>query len=295
MYKKSVLFYTQNRWAFGQIHHALIKRLWNFGYYCHLLDWTVGYSELEWQFFKLKFNIFVTTPEAVNSLVCRGIAPERIVTIAHAEKDIVGGIASAGTHLFDKVLSFAVVNKDLVEASKKLGVTRIPEVVTVGIDFDHYYLNRSDKLTYLGYAGELKHITAQQKDCKRAHLVSEVINKSGISFRQHQFFNHLAMAGYYSTVDAIICPSNSETAGLPNMEAAAAGRLVMSTPVGYFDGAYGVLLSMDEQKLVEDATTALEKYKDPVLYTEVCEKSQQYSKDNHDWSHHIQGWVNLLN
>jgi hypothetical protein len=295
MYKKSVLFYTQNRWAFGQIHHALIKRLWSFGYYCHLLDWTVAYSDLEWQFFKLKFNIFVTTPEAVHSLLHRGVPPERIVTVAHAEKDIVGGVNSGGVQMFDNLLSFGVVNKDLVEASKKLGINRVPDVVRVGIDFDHYYLPRSNNLTYLGYAGELKHITAEQKDCKRAYLVGEVIKKSNIPFRQHQFFNHLAMAGYYSAIDAIICPSNSETAGLPNMEAAAAGRLVMSTPVGYFDGSYGVLLSMDEQKLIDEAVAVLEKYKDPALYAEACDKTQQYSRDHHDWCHHIEGWVNLLN
>ena len=294
MYKKSVLFYTQNRWAFGQIHHALIKRLWEHGYYCHLLDWGQHYSELDWKFLNLKFDIFVTTPEAIRTLKYNKIDPSKIVSVAHAEKDIVGGIASQDVKIFDDIKSFGVVNSDLAAAAVKLGVTRIPSLVKVGVDFDHFYLRRADSLITLGYAGEVKHIAADNEDCKRAHLVNAVMEKSKINFRQHQFFHHLAMSGYYSTVDACICSSRSETAGLPNMEAAAAGRLVLSTGVGYFDGSYGVLLRTPENEFVEDAVAALEMYKDDKLYADICEKSQQYSRDNHDWSHHIDGWLKLL-
>lgn len=294
MYNKSILFYTQNRWAFGQIHHALIKRFWQFGYYCHLLDWTQRYSDLEWEFLKAKFDFFVTTPEAVYSLIARNIPAARIVSVAHADIDIIGAIKNSGTNIFNELYSFGVVNKDLIEVSKNLGICRTPSVVRVGIDFDHFYLPVGKSLNCLGYAGEIKHIAGDNQDCKRAHLVTEVVSSSGIKFNHHNWFNHIAMPGYYTTIDALICPSRSETAGLPNMEAAAAGKLVMSTAVGYFDGSYGVLLNTPEKEFVAEAVQALEQYKDPSLYKNTCEKTQEYSKTHHDWNQHINGWINLF-
>jgi glycosyltransferase involved in cell wall biosynthesis len=294
MYRKTILFYTQNRWAFGQIHHALIKRLWQHNYYCQLLDWTKKYSELEWDYLNRKFDIFVTTPEAINSLKQNKIALNKIVSVAHAEKDIIGGIVSSDIHVFERIKSFGVVHEDLLKACLKLGIIKLPSLVKVGIDFNHFYAPISKKLNTLGYAGELNHIAADKEDCKRAHLIFEVVKKAKINFKQHGFFNHIAMAGYYTDIDASICASRSETAGLPSMEAAAAGRLVMSTGVGYFDGSYGALLRTPPEEFVEDAVNALELYRNPDIYVDMCEKSQQYSRDNHDWGHHINNWIELF-
>jgi hypothetical protein len=41
---KKVLFYNQNRWALGSIHHALAKELYKYGIIANLLDWTQQYS-----------------------------------------------------------------------------------------------------------------------------------------------------------------------------------------------------------------------------------------------------------
>ena len=65
---KKVLFYTQNRWAFGSIHHGLIKELYKHNIYGNLLDWTKRYTEEEFKYLDNTYDLFVTNPEAVMSL-----------------------------------------------------------------------------------------------------------------------------------------------------------------------------------------------------------------------------------
>jgi glycosyltransferase involved in cell wall biosynthesis len=294
MHKDSVIFYTQNRWAYGQIHHALIKRLWEHRIYAHLLDWTVGYTYREFELLNNSHSTFVTTPEAVPALVNSGIPLHKIVAVAHAEKDIAGCISYGGIEIFEGLKGYGVVHSDLVKASATRGVARVPTVVRVGIDFDQYYSPISDNLKVVGYAGELEHKTVHNIDCKRAYLVDRVMQQVALEFKRHEFFNHLCMPGYYPTIDAIIVPSTSETAGLPAMEAAAAGRLVLSTEVGYFDGRSGALCRMADDEFVADAVNTLQKCTDPRIYREFCERGQQFAKDNYDWEYSIDDWANLI-
>ena len=290
----NVLFYTQNRWAFGQIHHALIKRLWEHKIFAHLLDWTQHYTDKEFQLLNSRYDTFITTPEAVYSLICRGIPPNKIVTVAHAEKDIAGGIQAMGAEAFNTLKGYGVVHTDLIKASIARGIKRLPTLARVGIDFDHYYSPIADSLKVVGYAGEKQHKTVYDVDCKRVHLLPPVMDGIPLEFKAHEFYNHICMAGYYSTIDAILVPSSSETAGLPFMEAAAAGRLVVSTQVGYFNGDAGMLCRMPEEEFVADARNALQLCMDPREYRTQCERSQQYARDNFDWAKSIDMWLNLI-
>ena len=294
MNKNSVLFYTQNQWAFGQIHHALIKRFYTHGIYAHLLDFYQHHTQLEFDLLKKKFETFVTTPEAVVRLMAYGVEPERIITIAHAERDVVGGAQNSGSWVFDKVKAYAVINPALVAVSKQTGIKRVPVVVRNGLDFDHYYAPIAKKLMTVGYPGASYHPMSDNTDCKRAYLVPEVLNNMGLSYQKHPNVNHLCMAGYYETVDAILVTSNYEACGLPAMEAAAAGRLVVSSGVGYFDGSAGVLCRTPDDEFVFDARLALVKHKNPVVYRAACEEAQQYARDNYDWSKTQDGWLALF-
>jgi len=230
----------------------------------------------------------------VYSLINYGISPGKIVTIAHAEKDIAGGIASMGAEAFNSLKGYGVVHKDLAVASAARGIARVPTVVRVGIDFDHYYAPVGESLKIVGYAGEQEHKTVHNIDCKRTHLIRPVMDGIALEFRPHEYYNHICMAGYYPTIDAIVVPSSSETAGLPSMEAAASGRLVVSTEVGYFNGEAGILCRTDEAGFIEDARTALTVCQDPRTYKEHCEKAQQYAKDHFDWNYSLDRWLNLL-
>lgn len=294
LHKNSVLFFTQNQWAFGQIHHALIKRLAKYGIYAHLLDFYKEYSHEEYYYLASKFETFVTTPEAVTRLMHYGVPPERIVAVAHAERDVVGAASSTSLSTFNRLKAFGVINPSLISVAENAGIFREAQLVRNGIDFDHYYAPISCGLRVVGYAGADYHPMSNNSDCKRAYLLDEVIAKTNLRFKRHAAINHLCMPGYYQTVDAILVTSSYEACGLPGMEAAAAGRLVVSPPVGYFDGSHGALCRHTDDDFVTDAKAALEKYKDPRAYREVCEKAQQYAREHYDWVHVIEDWVKLI-
>lgn len=291
---KSVLFFTQNQWAFGQIHHALIKRLYTKGIYAHLLDFYKEYRQEELNYLKDTFDIFSTTPEAVQRLINYGVSPERIVAVAHAERDVAGGVANSGVDVFDHLKAYAVINPTLSVLSKNAGIRREPKVVLNGIDFDHYYSKPSSRLKAVGYAGADGHLMSNNTDCKRAHLLPRIMQGVKAEFKKSPHLHHLCMGGFYQTVDAVLVTSNYEACGLPIMEAAAAGRLVIAANVGYFDGSHGALCRMPDDLFVEDARYALEAHRDPVLYKYACENAQQYARENYDWEHRIAAWQELF-
>jgi hypothetical protein len=297
---RSIVFFIENEWAFGQIHHALIKRLWSYGIYSHLLDWSKEYNFREFRNITSKFDLFVTTPCRINLLVNHyGVSPSKIVAIAHHLKDIYWGINGVGTAFFDELAGYAVNHAELIPASKEYGISRVPALVKVGIEFDFYYTPVSERIQRLGYAGAFFQTEVTGKECKRMHLAQLVSERTGVpidaSARQDERLHFLAMPEFYRSIDCLIVPSTYETAGLPALEAAAAGRLVISTNVGYFDGSFGELAQMDEQDFVSDAVAHINKHRENSgLYKYVCEYSQQYVRDNFDWSVVIDGWLNVL-
>jgi hypothetical protein len=296
MYKRSILFFTENAWAFGQIHNALVKRLWERGIYAHVLDWRISYSPTEVEYLKRKFDLFYTNPPQVPHLMnVFGVPKERIVTVAHAEVDIHKAVQAAGSEMFDGLKAFAGINESMIFASAAFGVKRVPDVVLNGIDFDHFYSPVSNSLQTVGYAGALSHHMSSGVDCKRKHLVPATMEGLPFAFKDHTFMNHLCMAGFYETIDALLLPSSYEACGLPIMEAAAAGRLVLcSAGVGYFDGNFGVNCRVLEGGWVQDAKAALSAHRDPVLYKAACESAQQYARENFDWSNRMDAWVKLI-
>jgi len=296
MYKNSVLFFTRNAWAFGTIHNALVKRLWQHGIYSHILDWNLSYSALEIEYLRQKFEYWYTNPPQVPVLMQTfGIPKERIITVAHADDDIHKAVMAAGPEMFDGLKAYGAVHESLVSSSQQFGLTRVPDVVLNGIDFDFFYSPIGNAVKIAGYAGALFHNRPDGVDCKRKELIPRVLDGLPLEFKDHNFMHHLCMASFYQTIDALLLPSSYEACGLPMMEAAAAGRLVLcSSGVGYFDGNFGVNCRLPEDEWVKDARAALLAHQDPIIYRETCERSQQYARDHFDWSDRIEPWVKLI-
>lgn len=292
----NVLFYIENNWAFGAIHRALCKHLFKHGIYADILSWENHYSDNEFSCMNNSHNFFVTSPESLGGLSKRGIPLEKIIVIAHGSESLNRAIERFNASTFDDLYKYAVINPQLSTLGQNLNIKRTPEIVRVGIDADYFCNHPSKELKDLGYAGARQHILKNGKDCKRVHLIEKVSKQVGLPLIcPATKMPHMCMPGYYKTITSLMIASSEETAGLPAMEAAASGKLVLSTKVGYFNEGYGVELSMDEQTYITEAVAALEKYKDPVLYTETCNKAQQYAKDHLDWVHHMENWVNLFN
>ena len=105
------------------------------------------------------------------------------------------------------------------------------------------------------------------------------------------------MSGFYPSVDAVVIASTEEGAGLPALEASAAGKLVISTSVGLWitkSGNSGHTVPMEEAEFMSETRKLLEFYKaNPEAYREKCLSTQQHAK-TYDWSNVIHHWIDLL-
>jgi glycosyltransferase involved in cell wall biosynthesis len=106
------------------------------------------------------------------------------------------------------------------------------------------------------------------------------------------------MPGFYKRVDAIVCASTEEGAGLPVLEGGAAGKLVIGTAVGHWDQRVGTkggdVVPILEDEFLEKTVELLCYYKDnPLKYIERCMEIQEHSK-TYDWSYVIDKWVRIL-
>lgn len=296
---KKILFYTQNRWAFGSIHHALAKELYLHGIYANLLDWTQNYTEDEWKLLSDTYDEFVTMPDAVMALNGRGIPLNRIKTIAHGQWDVLLAKEQNDFDFYPLLAGFGVISNILQKKCYEFGVSIVPEVVPIGIHCDQFYLEPSQNLQNIGYAGSNEVINKFGHPIKRPHLVEQVCADTATPLIKHQFYNHLCMPAYYRRVDAVICSSVEEAAGLPMMECAAAGRLPIGTPVGYFEehqGLGGVIVPLEEKDFVQQTKEKISFYKsNATQFREDIQKYQEYARNHYDWSKRIYKWVDFLN
>lgn len=291
----SVLFFIENGWAFGTIHHGLIKRLWDHRIYSNLLDWKIRYSGMEHHYFRHRYRQVCTTIDGITPLLEMNWPASRIVGVAHSERDLVLTLSKHDSTVIDELKSYAVVNPHLVGVSAELGIKRVPAVVRVGVDSEFFEMPLPRSLVTVGYAGARTFEMSNKAECKRGHLISKVLDGLNVSLNEHAFYNHLAMPGYYSDLDAVLITSNYESVGLPALEAAAAGRLPLGAQVGYFDGSYGHLCRTPDDQFVADAREAIDRYtKDSAAFRIACINARQAVRDRYDWRHCVADWVSIL-
>ena len=295
-----ILFFTQNRWAFGSIHHGLCKELYKHDIYSNVLDWTQHYSDEEYRLLNKTYDIFVTNPEAVLHLHYRGISLKKIITIAHGQWDILLAKKDSGLDFLNEVKDFAVISKILKIKSNEFGVSRIPKITPIGIHFDTFYSTPSTQLTNVGYSGMKETKNFFGIDIKRGHLVEQAVTDlDRLNLVFHGNYNHLCMPAYYQTIDCIVQSSSEEAGGLPAMEGAAAGKLIIGTPVGYLEengnkGA-GIVVPIDEEQFVQQVKHNLIYFRDnPQAYIQQCQNIQQFAKENYDWAVVIDNWIELF-
>ena len=138
------------------------------------------------------------------------------------------------------------------------------------------------------------------EEIKRGKLVEQAVEGVNVELRSFPEMNHLCMPSYYGIVDCVVMSSTEEAGGLPMMEAAAAGRLTIGTPVGYYanDAIYsgGVMVSIDPNNFIQETREAILRYKnDNYLYRSACSKIQEYAIGAFDWKNRIESWIKLFN
>jgi glycosyltransferase involved in cell wall biosynthesis len=296
---KKILFYTENKWAFGSIHYGFCKELYQRGVYANLLDWSISYSPEEFKLLNETYDVFVTMPPAVMILLNNGIPANKIVAIAHAQWDILLGKERATFDFYPELKGFGVISNILKRKCKEWNISREPKVIELGIHTDLFYARPPKQLKKLGYASAAQVLNYFGQEIKRPQLVDRVVEGLNIEVVKHSNYNFMCMPGFYKTVDAIIVPSIEEAGGLPALEAAAAGRLVLSTPVGYFEKngrcGGGIELPMNADDFIKNGKRHIQYYVDNAKdFENKCLEAQEYARSNYDWKYKIQDWLDLL-
>ncbi len=294
------MFFTQDRWAFASIHNGLIKELYSRGIHANLLSWDKSYSLKEFEYLNQTYDLFVTNPDAVLILHQDYKIPlNKISAIAHGQWDILRAKHNASFDFYPELHSFGCISNVLLNKCKEWNFQILPKVVELGVHFDLFYKQPSKNLQKVGYAGAYESFNFFGQEIKRGRLLESISSKVDLTFCKHGFYNHMAMPAFYWDIDCIVMTSIEEAGGLPMMECAAAGRLPVGTPVGYFEdnankGA-GVLAPLEENEFIKSVSESLNFYKlNPGEYVEKCLEAQQFAKDNYDWPVKIDKWIELF-
>lgn len=231
-----------------------------------------------------------------------GVPAEKIVGLAHAVLKIRILVGQMGVGIFDRLAGYGVVGYPLFEASAILGVKRHPLVVQLGVNFNEFFAEAPERLTTVGYAGSMSLQSTDGIELKRGALAEEAAREAGLSFKvagsTGQQIPFHDMPAFYKWVDALLVSSVTEGAGLPAREAAAAGRLVISTPMGDFplrmSEGLGIVAPIESHKYKKFVVEALRHYKEnPVAFRDACRKAQDAARQL-DWPNVIGDWADLI-
>ena len=295
--KKNIIFFIESEWAFGSIHYEIVKYLFANGVNATMMPWSKTYTYQEMAELSQHVDMFVSTPHGLAVLInSYGIAPEKCVAVVHAILDLTHLLEYSQDHL-QRLHKYSVVSEWLVEQSAAMGVQRTPELTPIGINYNNFYHEPTAELKTVGFAGAF--LARAHCSIKRGWLVEELCKQTGLEFKVAQAYNNsfITMQGFYPTVDAVIVASTEEGAGLPALEASAAGKLVISTSVGLWitkSGDSGHTVPMEESEFMAKTLKLLEYYKaNPAAYREKCLSTQEHAKQ-YDWSNVIHYWIELL-
>jgi glycosyltransferase involved in cell wall biosynthesis len=295
---KQIVFFTETEWAFGVIHYELTKCLYSYDVNAVVLPWNKGYSRQEIDELSTAIDYYVSTPYGVAILIdSYGVAPEKCIAVVHAVLDI-ERLKTFLPEYVTRLHAYGAVSEWLIEMSASLGIERVPALAPVGINYHAFFNRPSRELKTVGYAGAAN-VDNIHRHIKRPWLVEQSVQVAGLNLCiAHGYHNSwVTMPGYYKNVDAVIVASTEEGAGLPALEASAAGKLVISTPVGIWlarAGDSGHTVPIEESAFVKQTVELLNYYKNnPDEYQIKCLETQRHAK-RYDWSNVIHNWIDLI-
>ena len=298
---KKIIFFFEPAWAFGAIHYELCKQLWGYGFDCQLLPWNQSYSLAEIHALIDTTDLFVTSPHGWKVLGYdhnyKIIDPRQCVVITHARTDMEESIQLHGTDEYHKFHRYGAVSGWLANLSLQLGITRPAFITPLGINTNSFYSKPNDSLQTIGCMG-LGQVGVHQ-NIKRPWLLEIATSRAVLPLRAASSYHHsfVTMPGFYKSVDAVLIASTEEGAGLPLLEAGAAGKLVISTPVGHWKraGEQGAdLVPIQEDEFIEKTVELLSYYKEnPEKYRQRCLEIQHHAQ-SYDWKYVIDNWIEIL-
>jgi len=296
-----VLIYGYPHWSHGRVYYDLCKHLCQRGYVVDILNWQANHADYFHELTNF-YDYFMSALDGIRTLTDAYQVPhEKLIAISHHELDIRMLIEQKGIDVFEKFAGFGVVSHSVYSSAMMQGIRRPPKVASLGINFDEFYSEPSERLETVGYASSMS-ATTYGVEWKRGHLAEAAAREAGLAFKvagstgnQVSFHD---MPDFYRSVDAVLMTSISESGPLTVMEAAAAGRLVIGTPVGHFPvKAYqggGIIAPIESEKFTTFAAGTLKYFKDnPSAYIDKCHSIQDAAR-TFDWKYVIDEWIELI-
>lgn len=284
------------------VYYDICKHLHRRGYIVDIINWQVNHADYMGELINY-YDLVISALDGVRTLVeVYGVPADKLIGLSHHALDIRILIGQMGVDVFERLAGYGVVGYQLFDASAVFGVKRHPLVVHLGVNFDEFRADIPERLATVGYAGSFSHKTIDGIEIKRGELAEAAAHEAGLAFKvagstadQVSFHD---MPGFYKSVDVVLVSSVTEGAGLPVREGAAAGRLVISTPVGDFPlraaQGIGIIAPIESDKYRNFVAATLKHYKDnPAAFVEMCRKTQDAARQL-DWPNMIGDWVELI-
>lgn len=293
-----VVIYSAPLWAFGVIHYDIVKYLFKMGIEAELLPWDINYNVEEFAELDKVTDVYLSTTYGTKYLIDEyNVNPSKIVGVAHGIVDIEYLLENKGHQVFNELRDYGVVSDHLKQKSRELGIAREPTLLPLGINTSRFIVEPAKKLNTLGYAGDPDGF---HKEIKRGDLVKKVAKETGLELKiANTYHNHfVTMPGFYNSVDCILIASSEEGAGLPAMEAGAAGRLVIGTPVGHWAERIGELgghtVALNAKDFVNNSVQIIKKYqKNQQAFHKKCVSIQRHAA-SYDWGCVLEPWLKVL-
>ena len=290
-----ILFFVDPKWAFGLIHQELVKHLCARGWQSDVLSWLVSYSREEVTLIASQYDRVVTIASGLDVLVNQyQVPPEKIIAFCYSDYDITKAKNENVDALFDRVAGYAVPSHNLLSISLSMGVRRIPQVLPIGLTLSRYAGSVPKELKTVGYGTAMARQNHFGVEFKRGDLAQECATLAGLEFRPAHSYNYLAVPRYWQTVDCILASALYETAPIPQLEAAASGRLVLTSSVGNTAELAAIgIAELLPSNINDFRTAAVERllwYKDnPNAFTDRCERGREAMK-RFDWPEVLPQW-----
>ena len=178
-------------------------------------------------------------------------------------------------------------------------ITRVPVVLKQGIPCAAYDMPLPERLRTVGYAALMERTNEYAVEIKRGSLARKAATRAGLDFKIATGLTREQMPDFYRSVDALILSSLQEGGAMPPYEAAAAGRLVIGTPVGDFPRlcleGMGILGPLNDQVFEDFAVATLRRYvADETLFRMKCASIKTAARDNRDWKIVMPEWQKFI-
>jgi glycosyltransferase involved in cell wall biosynthesis len=290
--------YNDTGWSLGQLYASVAPHV---GATC--LEWSRVYPR---ETFDAYDRVLTLAGDGSRNLVEYYHVPRsKILVVAHAEQDLQRLLRNDGCDRIAEYAGYGVVSDTLACSSLSIGITRVPTVLRQGVDRSFYQSALPRKLRVVGYAALLSRPNEYGVEIKRGDLVRRAVEEAGLEFRpavptnrRQDAVPRAEMPAYYRSVDAVVMSSLQEGGAMPPYEAAAAGRLVIGTPVGDFPRlvieGMGVLAPLNDMQFLEFLAETLGYYKRHADSFRLKCKSISWASRGRDWSVVVCDWVRFV-